>query len=176
MTADTHPSPARRTIPWRLIGWGTAGLLLLLPLVAGAPWTISDYIFAAVLFGGVGLAFEFIVRKSGDLAYRFGAATAVIAAFLTVWVNAAVGMIGDGSYNLLFAGVLLVALGGSILARFRAVGMARAMLAAAALQTILSAFGYATDPHGATLSLLFAGPWLLSAALFWNASKSGEAS
>ena len=96
-------------VPWRVMGWGTAALILTLPYVAGAPWTSSDYIFAGMLFGIVGLAFELAVRKSGG-AYRAASGTALAAAFLTVWANGAVGMIGseENPYNLWFGGVLAV--------------------------------------------------------------------
>ena len=91
----------RRGIPWRTGGWGGAALLLSLPYLAGAPWTLSDYIFAGMMFGLAGLGFELAVRRGG-VAYRAAAAAALAAAFLTVWVNGAVGMIGseDNPYNL----------------------------------------------------------------------------
>ena len=174
MTNGAENTGGRGGIPWRVIGWSIPALLLLLPVVAmqltnEVNWTASDFIFAAVLFGSVGLAFEFIMRKSSSLAYRFGAALAVIAAFLTIWVNAAVGMIGDGEFNLLFGGVLLVALLGAIVARFEPAGMARAMIAAAIVQGVLSAIGLTMDERGGILSMAFIGPWLLAAFLFRNA-------
>ena len=168
----------RRGIPWRAIGWSIPVVLLLLPLVAmqftqEVNWTASDFVFAAVLFGSVGLAFELIVRKSRSLAYRFGAAMAVIAAFLTVWANGAVGMIGseDNPYNLVFGAVLLVALLGAILVRFEAAGMARVMVVTAIAQAAAGAFGLSTDVRGGVLSAAFAGLWLLAAALFRNAAR-----
>ena len=166
----------RRWSHWRIAGWGVPALLLLLPLAAmqfteEVNWTASDFVFAGVLFGSVGLAFEFIVRKSGSLAYRFGAALALIAAFLTIWVNAAVGMIGDGPYNLLFGGVLLIALIGAIVARFEPAGMARAMVVAAIAQGVLSAVGMSTDARGGILSMTFVVPWLLAAKLFRKAAR-----
>lgn len=173
MAGNPQMGGGRRANRWRMIGWGTAALLLLLPFVANAPWTASDFVVMGVLLGGVGLAFEFIVRKSGSLAYRFGAALAVIAVFLTVWVNGAVGMIGseDNPYNLLFLGVLLVALLGAVLARLRPHGMMLAMAAAAVAQLAIGAFGLAIDARGAVLSMGFAGLWLLAAALFQSAAR-----
>ena len=158
---------------WRVAGWSFAVLLLLLPWIANAPWTPSDFVFAAVLLGSVGLAFELIVRKSSSLAYRLGAALAVIAAFLTVWTNGAVGMIGseDNPYNLVFGGVLLIALVGAVVARFEPAGMSRAMVVAAIAQGTAGAFGLSTDVRGAIFSMGFAGLWALSAALFWNAAR-----
>ncbi|MDQ3139424.1 MAG: hypothetical protein M3Q15_01705 [Pseudomonadota bacterium] len=177
MANDVHASGGRRGIPWRMIGWSIPVLLLLLPLGAmqftnEVVWTASDFVFAAVLFGSVGLAFEVIMRKSSSLAYRSGAALAVITAFLTIWVNAAVGMIGDGAFNLLFGGVLFVALIGAVMARLESSGMARAMVAAAIVQGILSAIGFSMDPRGGIFSMAFAGLWLLAAALFRNAARS----
>jgi hypothetical protein len=173
MAKDAVNDGAHRGIPWRILGWSTAALLLLLPWVTGAPWTGSDYVLAAVLFGSVGLGFELIVRKSGDLSYRFGAALMVIAAFLTIWINGAVGMIGseDNPYNLLFLGVLVIALVGAVLARFQAAGMMRASAVAAAAQLALGAAGLASDTRGAVMSMLFAGIWLLAVAAFRNAAS-----
>lgn len=178
MSNNGENTGGRHWMPWRILGWSIPALLLLLPLVAmrftdEVNWTGSDFVVAAVLFGSVGLAFELIVRRSSSLAYRAGAALAVVAAFLTIWVNGAVGMIGSegNPYNLLFGGVLILALVGAIAARFEPAGMARAMAAAAIAQGAVAAFGLSTDPLGGVLSMAFAGPWLLSAALFWSASR-----
>lgn len=178
MAKEAENTGGRHGMPWRLLGWSIPALLLLLPLVAmrftdEVNWTGSDFVVAAVLFGSVGLAFELIVRTSQSLAYRAGAALAVVAAFLTIWVNGAVGMIGSegNPYNLLFGGVLLIALIGAILARFQPAGMARAMAAAAIAQAAVAAIGLSTDMLGGIFSLAFAAPWLLAAALFWNAAQ-----
>jgi len=173
MAKEAESTGGPRGIPWRMFGWGTAALLLLLPLVANAPWTASDFVVAGVLLGSVGLGFELVVRKSGSLAFRFGAALAILAAFLTIWVNGAVGMIGseDNPYNLLFGGVLAIALIGAIAARFEPANMARAMAAAAIAQAAVGAFGLSTDLRGGVLSVAFAGLWLLAAALLWKAAR-----
>ena len=163
---------------WRVAGWSIPVVLLMLPAVAmqfasEVDWSVADFIVAAVLFGIVGLAFELIVRTSDSLAYRFGAGLAVISAFLTLWVNGAVGMIGseNNPYNLLFGGVLLIALSGSVLARFRPAGMARAMAVAAIAQVGIGAVGATIEPHGSVFSIGFGGLWLLSAALFWGSAQ-----
>jgi hypothetical protein len=99
---------------------------------------------------------------------------AVLAAFLTIWVNLAVGMIGEEGdpLNLMFVGVLLLALAGALLARFRAAGMAKAMLATAAAQAAAGAVGLSTDPRGGLFSMGFAVFWLLAAGLFALAARS----
>jgi hypothetical protein len=168
----------RRGMPWRIMAWGFAALLLLLPLVAmqfdsGVNWTLSDFVFAGVLIGSVGLAFELAVRMTRSVPYRAGAGLALAAAFLIVWANGAVGMIGseDNPFNLLFAGVILLALAGAIAARFRSAGMALAMTAAAIAHGAVAIAGMVSDPRGGILSLAFAAPWLLSAALFRKAAR-----
>ena len=174
---------ARGWSGWRIAAWSIPVLLLLLPAAAmqftsEVDWTASDFVFAAVLFGSVGIAFELIVRKSDSLAYRLGASLAVIAAFLTIWVNGAVGMIGSegNPYNLVFGGVLLIALVGAISARFEASGMTRAMTATAVAQAAAGSIGLSSDPLGAVFSMGFAGFWLLAAALFWKAGRAQLAS
>lgn len=124
--------------PWRVAGWSLAALLLLLPLVAmqftrEVNWTPFDFAFAAVMIGAVGIAFEVTIRTTRNIAYRGAVAIALAAAFLLIWINAAVGIIGneDNSLNLLYLGVIAIAFGGMAWARFKARGAARAMMAAA---------------------------------------------
>ncbi len=180
----THGTGGQRL---RILGWSAAAALLLLPLVAmqftdEVNWTASDFAFAAVLFGSVGGALELVVRRSGLLTYRLGAGVAILAAFLLIWVNAAVGLIGSegNDWNLLYGAVLAVALLGGVLAGFRARGMAVAMLAAAVAQVVVTAVAVAlgTDEGvSAGLSeIVFAGGgfgalWLASAALFRTAAR-----
>jgi hypothetical protein len=139
-------------INWRAIGWGFLGALLLLPLVAmqftdEVKWTLSDFVFMGMLFGAVGLGFELVVRKSKSLWYRAGAVLAVLTAFFLVWVNAAVGIIGeDHPVNLMFPGVVFLGLAGAVVARFEAAGMARAMSVAAAAQALTPAAAWPIAP------------------------------
>lgn len=163
---------------WRIVGWGTAALLLLVPLIAmqwtdEVKWTGGDFLFAGGMFAIVGGAFELAVRASDRLDYRAGAGLALIAGLLLVWVNGAVGIIGDegNPANLMFGGVLLVAIAGAIGAGGRAGGMARAMAAAAAIQLAVGAIAFDDDPAVPWATLVFAGLWLISAALFRRAAQ-----
>ena len=160
---------------------GGAALLLLLPVVAmrlhadGVDWNARDFlVFGAMLATACGL-YELATRTSGDIRYRAAAGIAVATGFLTVWANLAVGMIGSerNPFNLSFAGVLAVAIVGAALAKLRAAGMARAMLATAVAQALVvaAAFAIGGDARGAMLSALFVAPWLLSSALFRRASQ-----
>ena len=164
---------------WRIAGWGAAATLLAMPFVAmqftdEVKWDGEDLLFAAILFGTVGLLIELTVRRSQSWAYRFGAIAAVFAGFLIIWANGAVGMIGNEGnvYNLLFGLPILIALGGSIAARFRAGGMSRAMLAAAVAHIAVALGGLAMDPRGVVFSLLLASFWLVAAALLRGAARA----
>jgi hypothetical protein len=140
---------------------------------AGFDWTAMDFVVMGVLLGGVGLGVELVVRASSSLAWRAGAVVAVLTAFLTIWVNLAVGMIGSegNPYNFLFLGVLALALAGALLARFRAAGMAKAMLVAAVAQAVAGAAGLSQDLRGGVFSMGFALFWVLAAGLFALASR-----
>lgn len=167
---------------WRVVGWGLAALLLLLPLVAmqftpEVNWTLGDFIFAAFLFGLVGVTAELTVRATADWWYRAGAFLALAAAFLIIWVNGAVGMIGDegNDYNLLFLGVIVLALVGAVIGRFRAMGLAYSMAASAAAHLAVGLFGMTIDPLGGLFSAGFSIFWMLSAALFWRSGRGPRA-
>ncbi len=134
---------------------------------------LSDFIFAGLIFGVTGLLLELAVRASRNNTYRAGAAAALASAFLIIWSNGAVGMIGseDNPYNLLFLGVIGLALAASTAARFRAAGMAVAMAAAALAQVAIALGGLSADVRGAIISMVLAGLWVLSAALFRKAAR-----
>jgi hypothetical protein len=183
MTNDRAIAGSVRTNRWRVAGWGMAAVLLLLPFVAmqlgseEVNWTAADFAFAAVLLGSVGISLELVAAKSPNRPYLAGAGLMILAAFVTVWINAAVGMIGSehNSYNLLFGGVLLIALGGAILGRFAPTAMMRAAIAAGVAQAAIGAIGLASDPLGGSFSIALAAPWLLAAALFRWAARRGAA-
>ncbi len=165
--------------PWRIAGWSISVILLIVPAIAmrftsEVDWSTSDFIVMGALFGAIGLGIEFFMRQPRNMPYRAAAVLALVAAFLTIWVNLAVGMIGDDNpYNLLFGGVLLIALIGAILVKFRPAGMAQTMAATAIAQGLAGAGGLPIDPGGAIFSMIFAVPWLLAAVLFRNAAREG---
>jgi hypothetical protein len=181
--ASKAEGPDRRQIPWRLIGWAIPVALLTIPWLAHWPWSAADFIIAAAMFGIVGGTFELAVRASGSRSYRGGAAVALATAFLLVWINLAVGIIGneDNPLNLMFFGVIGAAIVGSIVARFEADGMARAMIVAGVIQALIGIDVYlqgaaATEPPGpiAILMLIefFALAWFASAWLFRRAARA----
>src|ERR687896_2261411 len=95
--------------------------ILLIPLLAEWAWTLFDFVFAGALIFGTGLTYVLVARKAGNIAYRAAVGIALAAAFLLFWVNGAVGVIGseDNPANVMYFGVLAIAIIGAIIARFR---------------------------------------------------------
>lgn len=178
---------ARRGNGWRIAGWGAAAGLILLPLIAmqftdEVAWTASDFVFAAIMFGSVGLGLELAVRK-GNRAYTIAAALALLVSFLSFWFTGAVGIIGNENEdsNALFLGVIALALAGSLITLFRPAAMAVVMVVAAVAQTavpvVASIIGDSTmaaiwAPEVIILTLIFTAMWLASARLFRNAAQA----
>ena len=169
-----------RLTPARIVGWGTILLLIMLPAVATqftseVNWTMADSAFAIVMLGGVGLACEMAVRANGCWAYRGGVAIALAAGLLLLWANAAVGIIGAESDDLYlwFDLVPLLALIGATGARFRAGGMAVAMLATAVAQMVVATVLQLQGHFTWVFSTVWGGAWLLSAWLFRKSALPG---
>jgi hypothetical protein len=161
--------------------------MLLLPLFAmqitdEVKWNAADFaIFGAML--AVGCAtFELAARMTGDTLYRAAVGVAVVAGFILVWINLAVGLIGSEGdpANLMYGGVLAVAIIGAFIARFRPHGMACALAATALAQVLVGVIALAAG-FGSTapsfpeaivfLTGFFVGLWLTSAWLFRKAAR-----
>lgn len=114
-------------------------------------------------------------RRWRPTAYHGACALALLAAFLLIWVNGAVGILGseNNPLNLIYAGVVAVAAIGALASGFAPRGMARAMQFAAAAQAVVGvialAFGYFTP----LVTAVFMALWLGSAALFRKAAEGG---
>lgn len=182
MQAGTAGRGAIRAGSWSLAIWGCAAALLLLPLVAmqftrEVNWTASDFLVMGALVGVVALGMDLLTRRSGSVTYRFGAVLALLSALLIVWVNLAVGMIGDEDnlYNFLFLGMIALAAIGAVAARFRPAGMARAIFVAATAHVLVAVLGMSSDMRGAVLSIAMASLWLGSASLFSKAGRQALA-
>ena len=186
MAGDITLGVGRRGNFWRIAGWSAAAALILLPLVAmqftsEVNWTASDFLFAAIMFGSVGLGLELAVRK-GNRAYTIAAALALLVSFLSFWFTGAVGIIGNEAEdsNLLFLGVIAIALAGSVIALFRPAGMAVVMVVAAVAQAavpvVASIIGDSKTaaiwaPEVIILTLIFTALWLVAARLFRKAAR-----
>jgi hypothetical protein len=118
--------------------------ILLIPLVAmqfsnEVVWTLFDFIFAGTLLFGTGLAYELVAKKGGTTAYRAAVSMALTAGFFLIWINGAVGIIGNENNpaNLLYFGVLAVGFLGAIIARLKPREMSYVLFATAAAQLLV---------------------------------------
>lgn len=179
MAGNTGNGGGRRGNRWRIAIWGSAALLLLLPLVAmqftnEANWDETDFmVFGAMLLAACG-TYELAARMTGNSAYRAAVGVAVAAAFILVWMNLAVGIIGDedNPANLMFGGVLAVGIIGAVIARFQPQGMARALMTTALAQALVGVIALAMGSVEAfALTAFFAALWLTSAWLFRKAAR-----
>lgn len=167
--------------------WGTAALMLLLPLLAmqvtdEVDWDVADFAIFGAMLVGAGGAYELAARMTGNNAYRAAVGVALAAAFILVWMNLAVGIIGteDNSANLMYGGVLAVGIIGAVIARFQPDGMARALFATALAQVLvavialiagLSSPGPIWPRDILILTGFFAALWLISAWQFRKAAR-----
>ena len=167
--------------------WGTAAFLLMLPLVAmqftdEVNWDETDFaVFGTMLAVACGTC-EIAARTTGNTAYRDAVFVAAAAAFILVWMNLAVGIIGteDNPANLMYGGVLAIGIIGAIIARFQPHGMARALVATALAQALVGVIALiaglgSTAPSFPEaivfLTGFFAALWLISAWLFRKATR-----
>src|SRR5690606_26368117 len=95
------------------------------------------------------------------------AVVAALTGFALLWLNLAVGLIGDESNpaNLIFLSVLAAALAGTLLARGRPRAMSLAMSATALVQLGVAMLAPVAAPFTAGFTVL----WLLAAWLFRRA-------
>ncbi len=188
MEGITEDGGERRGSRLRVAAWSAAALILLLPLVAmqftdQVVWDVADFAIFGALLVGVGVTYELAARMTGDTAYRAAVGVALAAAFILVWVNGAVGIIGseDNDANLMYGGVLAVGVIGAIIARFQPRGMARALFATALAQALVAVIALIAglgSPWSGPLEIValngfFVALWVGSALLFREAARGG---
>ena len=179
------------------IALGT-GCILLVPLlgnlfIEGWNWDLADFVVWGALLFGTGLTYELVARKGGTIAYRAAVGIACATGFILFWINAAVGIIGDGPVNLMYLGVLAVGFVGALIARFGPRGMSLALFATAVAQMLVPVIALViwkagwqdllidpNSPHPPFdpgiapvfgLNAAFATLWVVSALLFRRAGE-----
>ena len=164
-----------------------AAFILLLPLLAmqitdEVVWDLADFAVAWTLLVGAGLTYKLVARKMGNIAYRAAVGAAVATALLLVWMNLAVGLIGneDNPANLMYFGVLAIGIIGAIIAHFQPQGMARALFATALAQVLVAVIaliaGLGSPENGpleiVALNGFFFALFVGSALLFQKAARA----
>ena len=161
-----------------------AALLLALPAVAmqftsEVDWTASDFVVMSVLLATTAGAFDLATRLAPNFAYVAAAAIAIGTAFLLVWINLAVGIIltENNVENLMFAGVIAVAIVATLFGGFAPRAMTRAMYAAAVAEALVAVVVAVIGPRdeALVLSVFFVLPWLVAAALFRLSAREAVA-
>ncbi len=185
MTYIIGQNITRRLSVWAIV----VVLILLVPLIAmqfteEVNWGLFDFVVMGGLLFGVGLAYELVARRSEKTVYRVAFGVGLATAFLLVWVNGAVGIIGNegNPANLMYGAVFAVGFIGSLIARFKPRGMARTLSAAALVQMSVPVFALIIWPQiswGAAgvfgvfvLNAFFAMLFVVSALLFRRASTT----
>ncbi|MCJ7555979.1 MAG: hypothetical protein MUP90_03575 [Gammaproteobacteria bacterium] len=146
-----------------------------------------DFLLLFVLLGAMIFGHRLLVAKQpGNTPYKIAMGLALGSAFFLFWVNGAVGIIGDSNNdaNMMYFGVLAVAIVGSVMARFQPQRMVLAMLATAVAQALVAMIALIGD-FGSSgpiwpqdilgVTALFAVLWLGSARLFQMAARKSGA-
>src|SRR3989344_8069143 len=113
--------------------------ILMVPLIAmqftnEVDWDLTNFIFAGTLLFGTGVAYEFVASRGRTTLYRVAVGLAGVTTLVLLWVNAAVGIIGDGLVNMMYVGVSAVGILGSLIAWFKPRGMMWTLFAMALAQ------------------------------------------
>ena len=144
----------------------------------GVSWGPMDFAVIGVLVLGSGLLFEYASARAAAVAHKAAVGIAVAAGLFLVWVNLAVGMIGDegNPANLMYIFVLFVALVGASLARFEPREASIAMFATAGAQVVVAAIalGFGLGPT-LPADAFFVAAWIASALLFRQAGLTARA-
>lgn len=172
-----------------LVALATA-LILVVPLVAmqfsdEVDWGAGDFIIMGMLLFCTGLTYVLISRMSDSIAYRAAVAIAVVTGLLLVWVNLAVGIIGEpGGVNLVYFAVLQIGIIGAAVARLKPNGMARSLYATAIAQALVPVIALVADrpsldePPGIVgafiLNGFFVVMFVVSASLFRQADETAR--
>ena len=184
MAAYLDNDDGRRWRAWHIAAWATAAALLSLPLVAmqftdAVDWTGSDFLVMGVVLFACCAVFHLGTRRARDFAQLAAVAIAVGTAFLLTWINLAVGIIGGGDApaNLMYFGVIAIAIVGSLFVGSDPRALAGAMLATAIAQGVVAvvvAIASLGDWRSLALSAFFVVPWLAAAALFARTARAAR--
>jgi hypothetical protein len=143
-------------------------------IFAGALWIFIET-FAGITRERIrGFTMQTMTRakEGGAFGYRAGVGVAATAALLLIWLSVALGTEDDNSGGLIYLGVLVLGVG-TVVARLRPQGMARALFATAVAQALVA--GIAMIAWGQYVELLllngfFIALWVGSALLFRRAA------
>jgi hypothetical protein len=150
--------------------------------VEGWAWGVADFLVMWTLIAGVILTYQLVMSKASR-GYRVAAGLTLTTGLLLIWVNGAVGLIGneDNPANVMYGGVLLVGLIGAVMARLEPVGMAVTLFAMAVAQFMVPVVALMLWPGDFSPGVLpvfglngaFVLACMVSGVLFWRVGRKG---
>ena len=149
-------------------------------------WDATDFIVMGVMLAVTCGTYALAARMTRNGAYRAAVGVALATAFVLVWMNLAVGIIGaeDNPANLMYGGVLAAGILGAVIARFQPRGMARALFATAIAQGSVAVVALIAGEHQSSMSSvaeilglngILVALFLGSAGLFRKAARGAAA-
>ena len=138
-------------------------------------WTSTDFIVFALMLSAVCGGIELAVRLSSQRSYRLAAVMSLGGAFLMVWANLAVGIIGneENPRNLILYVILAVGLIGAIISRGRALGLSLTLRVMAAVQIAVAVVAAVLDWALLPIfTVFYVALWVVAGQLFKISAKS----
>ena len=158
------------------------GVILMLPLmgnmfVEGFDWSPFDFVICGGVLFAAGATFDVVSRQRRSHSYKTAVGIACLAGFLSLWINGAVGVIGDDETANLMLVVVPFCLGlvGAAMSQLQPRGMSRTMFAMAAAQAVIPVIALAWVPVAEyspgvapvmLLNLFWVASWLAAGMLF----------
>ena len=131
-------------------------------------WGLEDFLAVGALLVALGSTITLAWRASTSGLYRAGVMLAALGGFTLIYINLAVGIIGDeqNPRNLVFFVIPAFGYVGALIGRFRALVMVRLLIGMAAVQFSTVLLAPADILHiMIPFTGLFVGLWLLSALM-----------
>jgi hypothetical protein len=158
-TSDTTMKNPR-TVHRSTIAIALAAAFVLLAHVVGTlatdeiAWGPGDFVFAGLMFAGIGVVNELAARRADTTAYKVAIGVALAGGVFLIWSALAVGIVGETGdpADLMYGGVVAVGVVGALIARFRPDGMARALLATALAQAVVAVIALIAGKHESPIS------------------------
>lgn len=166
----------------RLLMWGGVLAIWLLPLIAKqftdeVQWTTFDHVIWAIMLIIPAGIIEVVSRLTSNWFYRGAVVIALGTAFVITWVNLAVGIVGneENPTNLIFFGVVAIAMIGAPLVGFRAARLRWVFYLTAAAQALSALTALQAEPFVLVFCGVTTALWLTAATLFGRAATDQAA-